>query len=310
MPPPLPKVTVIMATYNRGNVLPFSIGSVLAQSFADFELLVVGDGCTDDSEQVVSAIGDERLRWIGLPANAGHQSAPNNEGIRQARGELIAYLGHDDLWLPNHLEAMVEAIEAGADMAYGVTRRIAPPGRDEALPSCPSYRPGAQVAPSAVVHRRSLIDRVGGWKDYRTLDVIPETDLWRRFHEAGARIRFVPRLSTIKIPAATRRDVYRERPVHEQAAFAARIRDEPDFEATELAAMLAAAVAAQREKTYGELLAELLRRTVAGIARRFTPRRPGSEIEANRRFKGLEPALGEVAGSGEAAPAAQEKKSG
>src|SRR5438046_5361757 len=81
----MPRVTVIIATYNRSNVLPYSIGSVLRQSFHDFELLVVGDGCTDDSESVVAAMGDPRVRWISLPANTGHQSGPNNEGLHQAR---------------------------------------------------------------------------------------------------------------------------------------------------------------------------------------------------------------------------------
>src|SRR5947207_7975428 len=83
----MPRVTVIMATYNWSSVLPYSIGSALRQSFTDFELLVVGDGCTDDSEQVVTAIGDPRVRWINLSSNSGHQSAPNNEGLRQARGD-------------------------------------------------------------------------------------------------------------------------------------------------------------------------------------------------------------------------------
>src|SRR3954454_8989205 len=110
----VPRVTVIIATYNWSSVLPYSIGSVLRQTFTDFELLVVGDGCTDDSEQVVASIDDPRVRWINLPENTRHQSGPNNEGLRQARGELIAYLGHDDLWLPHHLAAHVAAIDASA----------------------------------------------------------------------------------------------------------------------------------------------------------------------------------------------------
>ncbi|HKO55667.1 MAG TPA: glycosyltransferase family A protein [Thermoanaerobaculia bacterium] len=84
-----PRVTVIMATYNWSSVLPYSIGSALLQTFADFELLVVGDGCTDDSEAVVNARDDRRVRWINLPVNSGHQSTPNNEGLRQARGERL-----------------------------------------------------------------------------------------------------------------------------------------------------------------------------------------------------------------------------
>src|SRR6266513_1317224 len=115
-----PAVTVIIPTYNWSSVLPYSIGSALRQSFTDFELLVVGDGCTDDSAAVVAATDDPRVRWINLPVNSGHQSAPNNEGLRQARGEIIAYLGHDDLWLPHHLQVLLSALDEGADVAYGL----------------------------------------------------------------------------------------------------------------------------------------------------------------------------------------------
>lgn len=100
-----PSLTVVISTYNWSTVLPFAIGSVLRQTFIDFEVLVVGVGCTDDSQAVVESIQDERVRWINLQSNSGHQSEPNNEGLKQARGELIAYLGHDDLWLqPHHLK--------------------------------------------------------------------------------------------------------------------------------------------------------------------------------------------------------------
>src|SRR4051794_8039196 len=126
MPATAPRVTIVLATYNWSAVLPFSIASALEQSFGDFELIVVGDGCTDDSGEVVAAIGDPRVEWVNLPENGGHQSGPNNEGLRRARGDLIAYLGHDDLWLPHHLACLVAAIDAGADMAFGVARMVPP----------------------------------------------------------------------------------------------------------------------------------------------------------------------------------------
>jgi glycosyltransferase involved in cell wall biosynthesis len=130
----LPRVTVIIATYNWSAVLAHSVASVLDQTFADFELLVVGDGCTDDSGDVVTALGDPRVHWHNLPENTGHQSAPNNEGIRMAEGDLIAYLGHDDLWLPNHLEVLVNAIDGGAEIAHGMTLTVTPVGRPQTVP--------------------------------------------------------------------------------------------------------------------------------------------------------------------------------
>src|SRR5215472_16651612 len=181
-----PSVTVIIPTYNWSSVLPFSIGSVLRQTFTDFELLVVGDGCTDDSEAVVGRISDPRVRWINLPTNTGYQSDPNNEGLRQARGQIIAYLGHDDLWLPHHLSCLISALDQGADLAYGMFFYVMG-GSDRALAriSGETYRPGLGVPPTSVVHRRSLTDHLGGWQHYRELDTYPDLELWLRAYTAN-----------------------------------------------------------------------------------------------------------------------------
>src|SRR2546423_10337438 len=161
--PVMPRITIIMATYNWSTVLPYSIGSVLRQTLADFELLVVGDGCTDDSQIVVASVGDPRVRWINLPTNTGHQSGPNNEGLKQARGEFIAYLGHDDLWLPHHLSCMVAALKAGADLAYGISLLVfESDGSDSKLePASDQYLPGMWISPTNVAHRHSVTNRLG-----------------------------------------------------------------------------------------------------------------------------------------------------
>jgi glycosyltransferase involved in cell wall biosynthesis len=285
----VPRVTVIVPTYNWSAVLPFSIGSALQQSFPDFELIVVGDGCTDDSAEVVAAIGDPRVHWVNLPVNSGHQSAPNNEGLRRARGELIAYLGHDDLWLPHHLACLVSAVDAGADMAFSIARMV--PTRLQILTLVDDYRRGAWIPPTAVIHRRALTERLGGWRDYRDLIADPEAELWARFHEGGARIEAVRRLTAVKFPAAARRDVYRERPSHEQATWLARIRQEPDFELAELGRIVVETAEARRKPPFRALLGQVLRRSVRGVGRRLgktvTRRRAGERIDRYRAVKGL-----------------------
>lgn len=296
-----PRVTAIMATYNWSSVLPFSIASALEQSFGDFELLVVGDGCTDDSADVVQRVADGRVRWIALARNHGHQSAANNEGLRQARGELIAYLGHDDLWLPHHLALLVAAIDRGADLAYGIARVIAPsaPAIDGAH-AVPDFGPRSSLPPSAVVHTRALAEVAGGWRDHRETGCEPDGELWQRFHAAGARIEAVPRLTAVKFPAAVRPDVYRSRPCHEQAEWLARIRGDEDFEAVELGRSLMQAVARQRARFYAQLVAELARRTASGLLRRLTPvgprRRYLAMFERRRRYKGAAPRMGKEEG--------------
>lgn len=271
-----PRVTVIIPTYNWSSVLPYSIGSVLDQSFADFELLVIGDGCTDDSEQVVRGFADPRVQWINLPRH-GHQSGPNNEGIRRARADYVAYLGHDDLWLPHHLEVLVQALDAGADVAHSAIALIPTVGR----------RFAATLLPSSTAHRKAPIGNIGGWRDYRQLTVNPETDLWQRAREAGLRFTFVPRMTAVKLPAAWRRDVYRERPSHEQAAWLARIRSEPDLETKELVsiAMQTDAPPTVPQRIVGLMLQPW--RLPGAVWRRIRPQN-GAVVRMVQRFKGVD----------------------
>jgi len=122
-------VSVIIPTYNWSTVLRYAIASVLRQTYGNFELLVIGDHCTDDSEEVVAGFADSRVRWHNLPENSGSQSIPNNVGLELARGEFVVYLGHDDLWLPTHLARLIAAFEqSGAAAAYTVCQAVGPPG--------------------------------------------------------------------------------------------------------------------------------------------------------------------------------------
>src|SRR4051812_9930900 len=290
-----PRVSVIIATYNWSSVLPYSIGSVLRQTMQDFEILVVGDGCTDDSEAVVAAIDDSRVRWINLPVNTQHQSGPNNEGLRQARGEFIAYLGHDDLWLPHHLDAHVAALDASnAAMTYSLLVMVTPDA-DEPRPVRPRPEDGQWSPPSCTVHRRSVTEALGGWRGYREITVTPEIDLWRRARAAGFEFKFVPRLTAIKFPASTRRDVYRTKPSHEQAAWSARIASEANLEATLLAEIVAGDEIVRRLSDR-ELVRQLVPELIVRAARQLrTPSkllaslwpRKGAIINSVRRFKGL-----------------------
>lgn len=293
-----PLATVIIATYNWSAVLPFSVRSALGQTFRNLEVLVVGDGCTDDSEAVVAAIDDPRLRWINLPENSGHQSGPNNEGLRQARGELIAYLGHDDLWLPHHLELLVAALSKGTDLAHGITALVHPDGRLQAYPFRFSFRPGRAIPPSSMVHRRTVTDAVGNWKPFTELTEDPEVDLWRRAHLAGYRVGFVPRLTAVKFPASWRRDAYRTRACHEQASWLRRIQEELDLEAVTLGRFLEAAEnrSALRNWPYLELLRQVVARPLGYVRYRLShpslvlsERKKGRTIAANQEFKGVKP---------------------
>jgi glycosyltransferase involved in cell wall biosynthesis len=299
-----PRVSIIMATYNRSEVLPFSIGSVRAQTFDDFELLVIGDGCTDDSAAVVAAISDPRVRWIGLEENSGHQSVPNNAGLEQARGEIIAYCGHDDLWLPDHLAGLVAAIDAGAGLAHAAIFKAPAPGDFVQVRYFERYSPGDNIPPSGVAHLRAAIARSGTWPHFRDTVRWPESDLWRRIHAAGFSFSAVPQLSVIKISAGDRRNVYRDRPSHEQAYWAERIRNEPDL-MERLPLELLAGIVMPRQLRYADLARQFLGESWKRLRRRLDgtykwPDAPGVALQRVRKFKGLGPAPARASTAGDA----------
>ena len=261
------------------------------------KVFMVGDACVDDSEAVVARCGDARTRWINLPKNTGHQSGPNNEGLRRATGELVAYLGHDDLWLPHHLALAVAAIDRGTDLTYALTAMVEP-GPEKPLTFEPSeldrYEPGLWIPPTSVVHRRTIAEQVGGWRNFCDVNQDPEADLWQRLREGGARFAFIRRLTAVKFPALWRRDAYRLKRCDEQAAWFHRIGSEPDFEATELANMLTGEPSiGASHRPFREILkafgSEIEMRFVArlrriGIIKSKTRR---EFLDARLRFKGI-----------------------
>ena len=224
-----------------------------------------------------------RVHWHNLPANAGHQAAPNNEGLRRARGELIAYLGHDDLWLPHHLEVLVAAIDDRVAIAHTSKLGVAPDGAVQLWPRRGwSWTSNAWMFPSTPMHDRALALNVGGWRlPPETGELDPDTDLMKRMATLVGPPRWVPRLTCVKFSAARRRDVYRTRPSHEQAEWLRRIREADDPERSFLA------MCEGRDPARPGRIIRAIRRRLRGA-----PSRPTTSAEerwrANRRFKGLD----------------------
>jgi O-antigen biosynthesis protein len=105
-----PLVTVIIPTYNRADLVKGAIESVLAQSYSQWELLVVDDASTDETSTILQGMSDERIRYIRHSQNRGG-SAARNTGLAQAKGAYIAFLDSDDEWLPTKLEKQVAHFE-------------------------------------------------------------------------------------------------------------------------------------------------------------------------------------------------------
>lgn len=128
--PEHPLVTVAVATYNRAEVLTERcIPSVLGQTYENLELIVVGDGCTDETEELLAEIEEPRLTFVNLPRDSYPDdparrwmvagSRPTNKALSMARGDFVTHLDDDDEYLPERLERLVEfAAEHGCDFVW------------------------------------------------------------------------------------------------------------------------------------------------------------------------------------------------
>ncbi len=105
----MPFFSVIIPSYNRAHLIAATIRSVVSQSFTDWEILLIDDGSTDSTKEVVESFADNRIKYF-YQDNA-ERSAARNNGISKATGQFICFLDSDDIWLPNHLQTMYDAIQ-------------------------------------------------------------------------------------------------------------------------------------------------------------------------------------------------------
>jgi hypothetical protein len=274
-----PAVTVVIPTYNWSTALRCAIRSVLLQTRQDFELLVVGDGCTDDSADVVASFNDPRIRWHNLERNYGSQWVANNYANEHARGDWIAYLGHDDVWYPTHLEAVLRAAEReGADIVTSTMILYWPEatgGRGIAgIFASGAFRDGDFVPPSAFAHARRVYGGAVCWRDPDTVVAPTDAAFLDAVAASGCRFAATGELTCFKFNAAWRRDVYRTRPAHEQERMLERIESGTDFRQEELYRVLEAVVAGR--------FAPIVAPPVKGI-------KAGEYVARNRRHKGSDP---------------------
>jgi glycosyltransferase involved in cell wall biosynthesis len=177
-------VSVIIPTYNRARVLKQAIDSVLAQDFHDFEIVVVDDGSTDSTPEIL-----ESYQQICV-VRQGHRgvSAARNAGIAWAAGSLIAFLDSDDVWLAEKLSTQVAFFNTHPNALICQTEEIWIKNGIRANPKKRHKKHSGMiferclelciVSPSAVMMRRCLFDEIGGFDE--TLPVCEDYDLWLR----------------------------------------------------------------------------------------------------------------------------------
>jgi len=183
-------VSVIIPTWNRAHTIRRAIDSALQQSVRVLEVLVCDDGSTDESESIVSNIAarDSRVRWIA-GERGGRPAIPRNRGLRESRGEWLAFLDSDDDWVPGKLETQLEAANrVGARAACSNATRVAVDGH--ALGALLDWnRPrltfgdlmavNRVVCSSCVIHR-SLLAKIGGFPEGPEFKAVEDYALWLR----------------------------------------------------------------------------------------------------------------------------------
>jgi glycosyltransferase involved in cell wall biosynthesis len=118
------RVSVVLPTWNRAATLPRAIASVLDQTHRDLELIVVDDGSTDATPELVASLAEPRLRYLRLERNRG-QAVARNTGIAAATAALVGFQDSDDVWMPDKLERQVAALRQHPELAgvYSDMRR-------------------------------------------------------------------------------------------------------------------------------------------------------------------------------------------
>jgi hypothetical protein len=161
-----PLVSIPIATYNAAELLvERAIASVRAQTYEHWEVVVVGDGCTDDTSTRIEQLGDPRIRFVNLPFRTVYPDSPEdrwsvsgaapwNRAVELCRGEWIAALDDDDEFLPGHIETLLDlALERRAEFAYGGLEQVGVPGQPY-LFAFPPVR--GRVGMQAAIYLRSL----------------------------------------------------------------------------------------------------------------------------------------------------------
>jgi glycosyltransferase involved in cell wall biosynthesis len=210
----MPHFSVVIAAFNSAAWIVHTIHSVLNQTYAAYEIIVIGDGCTDQTGEILLSNFGNTIRWENLDSNSGGQSYPNNEGIRISHGTHIAYLGHDDIWSPRHLEQLASVIRT-RDPDFAVSGAVyhGPPGsryyQITGIFDDPRTAEREFFPPSSFAHRRGVVDRIGFWRDPNQLRAPADCEFLLRAVGQGCSFASTKTITVHKFAAGHRYLSYR-----------------------------------------------------------------------------------------------------
>lgn len=193
-----PRISIVIPTYNHAHFLRTALDSIRAQTFGDWEAIVVNNFSEDDTIAVVESYNDPRIRLVNF-ANHDIIAAARNHGLSLTKAPFVAFLDSDDFWYPEKLQRCMEKLAQGYDLVCHAEVWVGPGERRRTVRYGPEARAtyesllldGNCISTSAVVVRRELLERAGGFSIQPEFVTAEDYELWLKLACNGARIGFV-----------------------------------------------------------------------------------------------------------------------
>ena len=197
-----PLFSVIITTYNRAKLLPRAMQSVFDQTVGDFEFLVIDNGSTDNTEEIVRAVKDNRVKYVRNPVPTDSCDAPRNLGINIANGAFISFLDDDDTWYPTKLEKVKKILDENPKLEAvcnnenkningrmeGILRKG--PWIKEDIYEKLLYK-GNCFSPSGMTIKKDLLRRLNGFALKEEFAGAADYELWIRMARQGVEFHFI-----------------------------------------------------------------------------------------------------------------------
>ena len=200
-----PLISIVIPTYNHARFLGRALKSVIDQTYVNWEVIVIDNHSSDNTDEVMETFIDRRIRYLKI-YNNGVIAASRNEGIRAAHGEWIAFLDSDDWWTKNKLEVCISKISRNVDFIYHAHeyvsksksffkkkiirgRQLKKPILNDLLIS--TITKGTQVSNSSVIVRKNILIKIGGLNENKILVGSDDYDTWLKISQITDQFLFV-----------------------------------------------------------------------------------------------------------------------